>query len=958
MWDFLYVGSERLNNVSLHKISADDGSLVWSVDAMTHAYGVCADPDGFVYTGNQKGDLGDGNKNVRRFTPAGVYNLGALPIDHIARTVAVDTRRNIYGGTTNVSSQSVFKIDPDGNTVWTFEHDERMYSVRSGINDVVVSAGYRTSNKTAYKINATTGAEIWSADHGANLRSVGIDIDGNVYVGGIRTSDITHRKYDTNGNPVWSADHGADLEAESIDTDQTYIYIGGNQVSNDSVRKLRQSDGGVEWSGAVYNNSNARGIFVDPDGNVYAGRITSGQDGYVTKFDSDGNKLWEVIVHTGERIRSIAGPPGAYGAGFWNLIETPAPERFTPALIAEITQGAAVYRYTCIKHGVYIDDVWYDGKITDHFAVRESLSEQFYGFSRFEDLTLSLSNAGGIFTDLYAAADLRGADVVLARVDLLESGGEETIWRVWGRVTQFAVQEGAEPKAVLHIALNRDLEPLDKNIPAELVDTSITWENEETPAVKAAYERDLGKPVNIIFGHARQVPVPLVNNDFDVDKYDYLIGGGPDPGAVTESNNTNKDTTVTVYRDERIVLPAEFTFYDGSQASPYPGKAFIRFSIYQQDFSGQLHTFAADVRGFKLSGSTAERNFVRCIEHLLKNTAWGLSESVDASSFDAAAALAAITSRYCDGAVATQRKALDVLNELLFCAQARLWKDPASGAWKIAVDQPSYAVMTLYQGSEGHQDNIIEVERVWKENTKDAIKTLKFQYFRDGFSNEWKLTTEPRTVNSGFGVDKVETLPWVNDQETADRIACYHAKLRQYSDEWVELSVGQEARYLQVAHVVTLDVPRLGLSGLYRIVEIERAIDRYNLVLCSYDHDIFSYDGESLPDDPDSPYPVDWSKTPPSAPTLVGVIGMTATAVAVSGRQGVDNPENFSHIEIRLLGPGYDRIQIGYKFLYTGWGTTFDNVIDGQDYTYEIISVNKFGLRTVGATDTFTMGTV
>jgi len=660
----------------------------------------------------------------------------------------------------------------------------------------------------------------------------------------------------------------------------------------------------------------------------------------------------------------LAVPPGRYGAGFWNLIETPAQERFTPALIAEITQGAAVYRYTCIEHGVYIDDVWYDGKITDHFVVRESLSEQFYGFSRFEDLSLSLSNADGAFTDLYAAADLRGADVVLARVDLLESGGEETIWRVWGRVTQFAVQEGESPKAVLHIALNRDSEPLDKNIPAELVDTSITWENEETPAVKAAYERDLGKPVNIIFGYAKQVPAPLANNDFEADKYDYLIGGGPDPGAVTESDNTNKDTTVTVYRDERIVLPGEFTFYDGSQASPYPGKAFIRFGVYQQDFSGQLHTFAADVRGFELSGSTAERNFVRCIEHLLKNTAWGLSESVDASSFDAAAALAAITARYCDGAITTQRKALDVLNELLFCAQARLWKDPSTGAWKIAADQPSYAVMTLYQGSAGNQDNIIAIERVWKTNTKDAIKTLTFKYFRDGFSNEWKLTTEPRTVNSGFGVDKVETLPWVNDQETADRIACYHAKLKQYSGEWVELSVGQAGRYLQVAHVVTLDVPRLGLSGLYRIVEIERAIDRYRLVLCSYDSDLFTYEPESLPDDPDSPYPVDWSKTDPDAPINLSVWSFHGgnPYVGAAADPGTTNPENFSHIMFKCTGPGYNRYVMG-RIVPPGpfedmWGAVFDNVTPDETYTVTAIAMNMFGREsTINPSDDTTVPT-
>ena len=621
------------------------------------------------------------------------------------------------------------------------------------------------------------------------------------------------------------------------------------------------------------------------------------------------------------------------------------PERLSNTELEAITRSGntalATKNYTTLAEGCYVDGVWYEGRIPDTFTVRESLSEQFYGFSRFEDLTIELSNTDGELTDLYTDTELREYDCVLSQIDR-EDGTDTVIWQVWGKIQQVTL---AGAVAELNISLNREVEPFEKMIPEELVDTSITWENEETPAVKAAYERDLGKPVPIIFGHARQVPLALINNDVDNDKYDYLVGHG-----VTEANNTNKATAATVYRDERTVLNTEYTAYDGGGGNPaYSGKAFIRFVLEQRDFSGQFHTLAADWYGLELSGSTAERNFVRCIEHLLKNDTWGLGETIDQASFDTAAALAAITARYCDGAIATQRKALDVLNELLFCAQARLWKDPTTGAWKIHVDQNSASVLTLYQGSAGNQDNITEVRSVTKTNTKDAIKTLKFQYFRDGFSNEWKLTTEPRTVNSGFGVDKVETLPWVNDQETADRIACYHAKLRQYSDEWVELSVGQEARYLQIAHVVTLDVPRLGLSGLYRIVEITRGIGAYDLMLCSYDSAIFTYSAGTLPDDPDSPYPVDWSKTDPDAPINLSVFSINTgyPYVGAVADPGTTNPENFSHIMFKCTGPGYNRYVMG-RIVPPGpfedmWGGFFDNVAVGETYTVTAVAVNMFG---------------
>ena len=136
----------------------------------------------------------------------------------------------------------------------------------------------------------------------------------------------------------------------------------------------------------------------------------------------------------------------------------------------------------------------------------------------------------------------------------------------------------------------------------------------------------------------------------------------------------------------------------------------IRFPVRQVNFSNAFHAIFADVTGL-----SAERNFARAIRTILSDTTYGLSQSVNAASFDAAEALidpvtgTAVTGLYLDGAFATARAASDVLRDLLLVRGMRMGMN-ASGEWTLTVDTEQTDIrMVLSDGTAEVEEVLLEL---------------------------------------------------------------------------------------------------------------------------------------------------------------------------------------------------------------------------------------------------------
>jgi hypothetical protein len=225
----------------------------------------------------------------------------SIGVDSIGNTyVAYHTDGTVSGGTfTGTFDIVVFKLDPSGNTVWTRQNS--------------------TFNTNGYGIDP----------------SIGVDPDGNACIayrtnipvsGGISTGgfyDIAVFKLDSNGNTLWTRQNPTfntiqDENDPSIKVDilgnvyvayyATGTVSGGTNIGGyDMVVYKLDSNGNTIWTrqNATFNTIESDinpSISVDHIGNVYVAYDTSGivsggtssgnRDIVMFKLDSNGNTLW------------------------------------------------------------------------------------------------------------------------------------------------------------------------------------------------------------------------------------------------------------------------------------------------------------------------------------------------------------------------------------------------------------------------------------------------------------------------------------------------------------------------------------------------------------------------------------------------------------------------------------------------------------------------------------------
>lgn len=601
--------------------------------------------------------------------------------------------------------------------------------------------------------------------------------------------------------------------------------------------------------------------------------------------------------------------------------------------------------------------------------VSKELSSAYWGNLTQRDITYRFDNSDGFFTALAKAEELRGKGFRHRRHEALETATDVISLEAYGFISHVDIREVAE------ITISpQNPDQFATLLPKKVMETADFFTETPPPPATPTHMHpavDLGKAYALCFGYCRKVPLRYVSADYVNNRADYIIGTG-----IMESNNSNKATTVNVYRSKRLVTSAEYYVHGGEAtiqytdsafgltagaANPYLGYAWIRFSgtAWEQiDQSGSPYEMTMDLRGMKLGGdSTATRNFARIIQNLMSNATWGLNVSINTTSFDAAAGY--VSELLCDGHVSEQIAASELIEELLFCCRGRR-EINGSGEWLLNVDTAQQTIKATFGHKDDQYQNIIDITKNTKTPSSESVKKLTLVYRKNEWTGEYALKLERAVLPTGE--ERIVELNFVRDSETADRIASYNQRLMQLGDEQLGIIVGMEGRYLREMDSIQVVIPDeiYDINRPYQIRSIpSRSLNSFHLDLISYDSGIFTYFPGTLPPSDNADDTADYSNTPPDAPTSL-------TRVSSDTNQGTDGT-TYAYVELSAVAPvlNFQQMYFGYRKqgeslpytwvlgeLYSGntWKGRIPMLIPGISYQYAAVSENSYGMRSTVTT--------
>jgi hypothetical protein len=244
------------------------------------------------------------------------------------------------------------------------------------------------------------------------------------------------------------------------------------------------------------------------------------------------------------------------------------------------------------------------------------------------------------------------------------------------------------------------------------------------------------------------------------------------------------------------------------------------------------------------------RNFAVAVKQVLTDPTWGLGQQIDQASFDQAQTdLDAVGSLYCEGAMIEQRKAQDVLAELLSVRGMRLAVNSA-GKWTLTVDTLATGVsLELGDGLGNGLRNVLRAGSKGRPNSRDAVTDYVVQYRPDYTKGNTYLFNQHRTV-SPFGKPRTATFNFIRNHVTADKVADYVGKRLFFGQSTVEIITGQAGRGVAVGDLILFTYPPLDYAAaILEVTNYRKAIEQVQLTAAAWDESIYDYDPGTLPID-------------------------------------------------------------------------------------------------------------
>ena len=394
----------------------------------------------------------------------------------------------------------------------------------------------------------------------------------------------------------------------------------------------------------------------------------------------------------------------------------------------------------------------------------------------------------------------------------------------------------------------------------------------------------------------------------------------------------------------------EWRFYDGSQASPYDGLAFVRFKK-RLGTSGSTDAVYADVNGF-----SAETNVVRAVESVLSNSVWGLGLDIDSGSFDTAAALTEIDDMLCEGAITDNTTITDILNGSGESQGLLSFRDMVlskADAVTIAVDRPKSSAHSFGLGDETGWNNILTSSpEITHQHSGERVKDLKVRYRKNNKESGLYLH-ELERASGANGVDRTLTLPFVHDHETADRWLDYRRKRLAAAAKRMAIETGQEGGSVRRGERVTVSVPTLGLEGsAWEVAAASSTPAGSNsFTLVPYTAAPYTYvpvtdEGGELPTDESFDITPDYTKTIPDPVTGVavtmsmGIVGFTAHPFALITWTPPEDNYSGAVVSVKLHSDGVAAYRSAGTF---STSARIEGLVPGQLYDFLVESLNATG---------------
>jgi hypothetical protein len=356
--------------------TASNPTLDWvhefGTAASDRARGVTFDHSGNIYVVGATDAALDGHTNtygnpdpfITKYDTYGnklwTHQLGTADWD-FHTSAAVDGSNNLYTSgyhhTDYANDSTVAKWDSNGNLLWSrtinSSFDDWSSDIATDNSGNVYVTGYTAGSLGGYYNAGSTdafvtkydayGNQIWARLLGTGGhdegRSVTTDLNGNIYVAGVTEgsldgntnaggTDVFVTKYNSQGTKLWTHQLGSSGDEGNVGFEVTgtsernvsvatdsagnlYVsgrttgYLDGNANAGGSDVFLTKYDvfGNKVWTkefGGV-GNEYSTGVSVDTTGNIYVSGATTGSldgngnaggfDSFITKFDSNGNKL-------------------------------------------------------------------------------------------------------------------------------------------------------------------------------------------------------------------------------------------------------------------------------------------------------------------------------------------------------------------------------------------------------------------------------------------------------------------------------------------------------------------------------------------------------------------------------------------------------------------------------------------------------------------------------------------
>ena len=312
--------------------------------------------------------------------------------------------------------------------------------------------------------------------------------------------------------------------------------------------------------------------------------------------------------------------------------------------------------------------------------------------------------------------------------------------------------------------------------------------------------------IRLVIGRAVKVPLPLVGVDSYHGYYDYLIGHGPMTCVKTIYSDIAGLQVVYSGDMRHGQIRRNWQFFNGTQAAPYPGFAFLRAP---QEFSRVF----ADVVG--VIGDL--RSVGGFIKEVITNTTWGLGLKMTVNGINRPDSYFGNKKFILDGPIEAQ-SAIELLRTLQKYAQFYIL-DKGEAGYQVEILGTGDSRATIVSNDLG--DHRISVQK--QQPPSEIVVRWRF----DWENNEYQVSKKSAKITGGQTAQETDC-PLLYDSLAAERLVAYIRRREiTLSRGTLSLVVARNnARKLDIGDVLTLNVPKilgqLGNLTTWRVMQSRR----------------------------------------------------------------------------------------------------------------------------------------